>query len=397
MKKDWKYILYISLAIGLFLVVKLTSPKQHNWQITYMHEDTSPYGAYALNELLPSVFNPAPIQHNYETLYEIKDSLKREGNILIISTDFLGDEEDTNALLKHVAAGGAALIAADYFYGYFRDTLQLRVRDYLFNEDGIEIFNQEDSSSLRFVAQYADSAERFLYKRDNVHNYFSQFDTTRTTVLAVNEIDKPVAIRIAWGKGDIILCTTPLAFTNINLLTGDNNRYVSTLLSYLPKTGIVWTEYYHLGRMEVSTPLRFILTNEPLRWAYYVAIVALLIFMIFEMKRRQRVIPVIKPLENTTLEFVGTIGSLYFQHGDHKNIAEKKISFFLEHVRSRYWLTTANLNNEFIANLTHKSGHDEKLVSQLVKLIVQIQRKEKITAEELINLDKQIYGFTARQ
>jgi hypothetical protein len=32
----------------------------------------------------------------------------------------------------------------------------------------------------------------------------------------------------------------------------------------------MWTEYYHLGRMESTTPLRFILTNEPLRWGYYI-------------------------------------------------------------------------------------------------------------------------------
>lgn len=396
MKKDWKYILYLSLAIGLFLVVKLTSPKQHNWRVTYMHVDMNPFGAYALNVLLPSIFNGQNIQHNYETLYEIKDSLKREGNILIISGDFHAGEEDTNALFKHLNVGGTALIAADYFSGHFRDTLQLSVRDHLFDEEGLRIFDQEDTSSVRMATVYADTSQRFYFKRENIPNYFSQFDTTRTTVLAVNEENKPVAIRMQWGKGNLILCTTPMAFTNIYLLAGNNNQYVSSLLSYLPQADIVWTEYYHLGRMEVSTPLRFILMNEPLRWAYYVAILSLLIFMIFEMKRKQRIIPIIKPLQNTTLEFVGTIGSLYFQHADHKNIADKKINFFLEHVRVRYWLSTAKLNDEFISSLSHKSGIDEKYVSQLVKMIVHIQSQKKISANELIKLDKQIHGFTTK-
>lgn len=396
MKKDWKYILYFTLAIGLFLIIKLTSPKQHNWQVTYMHEDMNPYGTYALNMLLPSIFSGENIQHNYETLYEIKDSLKREGNILIISGDFHADEEDANALFKHLDAGGTAFIAADYFSGHFRDTLQLKVRDHLFDEEGLRIFDQEDTSSVRMVTAQADTSQRFYYKRENIHNYFSQFDTTRTTVLAVNDLNRPVAIRMHWGKGNLILSTTPMVFTNIYLLAGNNNLYASSLLSYMPKEDIVWTEYYHLGRMEVSTPLRFILKNEPLRWAYYIAIIALLVFMIFEMKRKQRVIPIIKPLANTTLEFVGTIGSLYFQHADHKNIADKKINFFLEHVRVRYWLSTTKLNDEFISTLSHKSGINEKYVSQLVKMIVHIQSQTKISANELINLDKQIHGFTTK-
>lgn len=396
MKKDWKYILYITLAIGLFLMVKLASPKQHNWRVTYMHEDMNPYGTYALNVLLPSIFSGENIQHNYETLYEIKDSLNREGNILIISGDFHADEEDANALFKHLDNGGTALIAADYFSGHFRDTLQLKVRDHLFDDEGLRIFDQEDTTSVRLVIAHADTSQRFYYKRDNIHNYFSQFDTTRTTVLAVNDLNKPVAIRMYWGKGNLILSTTPMVFTNIYLLAGNNNMYASSLLSYLPKEDIVWTEYYHLGRMEVSTPLRFILMNEPLRWAYYIAILSLLVFMIFEMKRKQRVIPIIKPLANTTLEFVGTIGSLYFQHADHKNIADKKINFFLEHVRVRYWLSTAKLNDEFISSLSHKSGTDEKYVSQLVKMIVHIQSQTKISASELINLDKQIHGFMTK-
>jgi len=75
MRKDWKYILYITAAFGLFIVVKLLSPKQYDWRITYSHEDKNPYGAFALNNLLDSFFPREGIHHSYKTLYEIKDSL----------------------------------------------------------------------------------------------------------------------------------------------------------------------------------------------------------------------------------------------------------------------------------------------------------------------------------
>jgi hypothetical protein len=226
-----------------------------------------------------------------------------------------------------------------------------------------------------------------------MHNYFNTFDTTRTTVLAVNDKNRPVTIRVKWGKGSLILNSTPLAFTNIYLLAGENHEHIATLLSCLPKQDVEWTEYYQVGRMEASSPLRFILSNEPLRWAYYICILSLLIFMVFEMKRKQRIIPIIKPLDNTTLEFVSTVGNLYYQHGDHKNAAEKKINFLLEHIRTKFWLSTTKLNDDFIKSLSGKSGLPIEEITQLVATILRIQSRPQISAFELVDLNEKIEKF----
>ena len=116
MRKDWKYILYISLAFGLFIAVKLISPKTYDWSVTFAHDDKNPYGAYALNELLPGLFPDQKIFHSYKTLYEIKDSLKAKENIIVIGSNFSADKQDTKMLLHHVAQGGSAFISAEYFY-----------------------------------------------------------------------------------------------------------------------------------------------------------------------------------------------------------------------------------------------------------------------------------------
>ena len=336
MKKDWKYILYISLAIGLFVTVKLLSPKQYDWNMTLAHDDKNPYGTFAFNQLLPELFRGNKISHSYKTIYEIKDSLGLRDNIIIISSNFSADSEDCKVLLQHVQAGGTAFISAQYFWGHFSDTLQLETYDYFFRSG--HIFSKRDSSFLKFANIRLDTAQEYFYRRDNIHNYFSRFDTTRTTVIAKNDYNNPVTVRMQIGKGNLILNSTPLIFSNIYLLSSGNHEFVSKTLSYLPANDVTWTEYYQLGRMEVGTPLRFILANEPLRWAYYIAIVSLLLFMIFEMKRKQRIIPIIKPLSNTTLEFVRTIGNLYFQNSEHKSIAEKKINFFMDRLRTKYWL-----------------------------------------------------------
>ena len=76
--------------------------------------------------------------------------------------------------------------------------------------------------------------------------------------------------------------------------------------------------------------------------------------MVFEMKRKQRIIPVINPLANTTLEFVGTIGDLYYQSAEHKNIAEKRIHFLMDQIRAKYWINTDKLDEIFIQTLSPK-------------------------------------------
>jgi hypothetical protein len=115
--------------------------------------------------------------------------------------------------------------------------------------------------------------------------------------------------------------------------------------------------------------------------------------MIFEMKRRQRIIPVIRPLANTTVEFIHTIGNLYFQSGAHKNIAEKKINFFMDQLRSKYWVNTSHLDESFATTLSKKTGKSEEESRSLVRFLNLVRSKDVITAEELMELNKRIERF----
>jgi len=390
MKKDWKYITYLALLAALLVILMLSKSKQYNWAITFSHEDKNPYGTYALNQLFPTVINNK-VHNSYQTLYELKDSLQSQENIFILSSSFSPGKEDTEMLLNYAEKGGTLFISANNFYGHFADTLGLATGDSFFQ--GSSAFIQNDSAALHFVSRAMDSSRQFKFKRGNVHNYFSDIDSVSATVISKNDFYQPITVRIKKGLGEIILNCTPMVFTNIHLLDEDNHEFASASLSYLPQKNTHWTEFYHLGRMEAATPLRFILKTEPLRWAYYLTIVSLLLFMVFEAKRKQRIIPVIKPFANTTLEFVGTIGNLYYQRGDHKNIAEKKIQFFFDQIHSTYFINTNNKDEAYLHLLSKKSGVPEKTVRELLKIVSYISEQEKISASQLISLNELIEKF----
>ncbi len=368
----------------------LSKSKQYDWTVTFSHEDKNPYGTYALNQLLPSVVKNK-VRNSYQTLYELKDSLQSHQNIFILSGRFSPGKEDTEMLLNYAEQGGTLFISANNYYGAFADTLGLATGDSFFL--GSKAFIQNDSASLHFVSRVMDTTRQFRFKRANIHNYFSDIDSVKATVISKNDFYQPVSVRIKKGLGEIILNCTPMVFTNIHLLDNNNHEFASTSLSYLPQKDTYWTEFYHLGRMEVATPLRFILTTEPLRWAYYLTLISILLFIVFEAKRKQRIIPIINPLANTTLEFVGTIGNLYYQRADHKNIAEKKIQFFLDQIHSTYFIGTNNRDEAYLILLSKKSGVPEKTLRELLNMINHITTQEKISSTELTRLNELIENF----
>ena len=395
MNRDKKYIFYIGILLALLAYVFLSRPARYDWSVTYSHQDKNPYGTYAFAQLLPRFFSNHQIRNSYKTLYELKDSLSKQDNLLIISSRFSPDKEDTKVLFTLIESGATAFISADHFGGILADTLGLETADSFFQ--GERAYSIADSAELHFVNSAFDTAQLFSFRRGNIPNYFSRVDSVQASVIAQNDFHQPVTIRIKRGKGNLILNTTPMMFTNIYLMAKENHQLVANSLSYLPANDLLRTEYYHLGRLEVGTPLRFILTTEPLRWAYYITIVTLLFFIVFEAKRRQRIIPLIKPLSNTTLEFVATIGNLYFQRGDHKNIAEKKIQFFFEYVHSHYRIPTHQRDAYFVTALAGKSGVSTEVCERITQLINQISGKDKINKEELITLNGLLDKFQLKK
>jgi hypothetical protein len=395
MTKDWKYIVYISLLGFLLVFVILSKTKEHDWNLHFSHLSKDPYGTYALQELLPGQLKNQKLINSYKTIYELKDSIQFQENILIISSRFSPDKEDAKVLLTMAENGATVFISSSHFTGPFADTLGLATGDSFFQ--GENSLSQTDSASLHFVSPVMDTSRSFYYKGANIHNYFLKIDSVTALVLAKNDFNQPVAVRIQKGRGAFILNCTPIIFTNIYLLANENHDFVSASLSYLPEKDTYRTEFYHLGRMETATPLRFILTNESLSWAYYIAIITLLLFMIFEAKRKQRIIPVIKPLTNTTLEFISTIGNLYYQRGDHKNIADKKIQFFFDYVHAHYFVSTTHRDEGFVSMVARKSGAGEQTVRSLIETINKIHSKEKIEKDELMVLNSLLEKFYVKK
>lgn len=395
MKGERKYYALLMLLAVVVVAVQLFSPRPLDWTPNYLPNNKDPYGAYVTDSLFVSFFGPRKVRHHALTFYEMADSLRPGDNLLSFSDEFSADRESVRVLLQRVSEGSTAFLSAQRFFGLLSDTLRLYTSDVFFSGYASLLKNQGDTTDLKFITSNTQK-RGYYYQLENVSYFFSPDSLLRPAfIMATNAWNKPVTLRIPWGQGSLILNSTPLAFTNNYLLVGRNHEFASQSLSRLPRTTTWWTSYYQFGRMENPSPLRYILSQEPLRWAYYLTMTGLLLFILIEAKRKQRMIPILRPPGNTSLEFVRTISQMYWVAKDHRAIALKKIAYFLDQVRSRYHLPR-EISDDFLRQLTRKSGVDRESVVRLFALIESIQYAAQISEDTLHQLTNEIHKFKNR-
>ena len=104
-------------------------------------------------------------------------------------------------------------------------------------------------------------------------------------------------------------------------------------------------------------------------------------------------IPVLKKPRNDSLDFVETIGRLYYDRKDHKDLAMKMTSYFLDDVRNRFKLSTAVLDDAFTESLQMKSGYPADKLDALMETMRFVTMEPDISEETLYRYHKQLENF----
>lgn len=394
MNSRTKFLFFAIILIGLLAAVELFYPKPVSWRISLSSDDTIPFGTSALRESIDKIFSGNEVTFSRESFY-MMDSILDADAYLVISSSFQAGRDDFESMMDMISQGASVLISAYSFDQALMDSLKITVKDDIIKDlYPSRLIPQEDSSFLEM--RKPRLPEKFIYRRMDAPYYFEidKESNINWQILAQNEEQLPVAVTADFGEGQLILSCTPLIFTNYYLLYTDNYKLTEALLSQLPNGSLHWMEFYSRGRGGPQTPLRYILSTTPLRWAYFITIFGILAFILFEAKRKQRPVPIISPLQNDSLEFIKTVGNLYYEGGDHKNIAEKRIQYLLEFIRSHYHLSTTDIDKEEFQNqLANKSGKPLLNIEALFTMIGILLKKDSIHEDELLILNRKIEAF----
>ncbi len=385
-----KYFWFLTLTIVGYGLFEYYRPKPIDWSPSYSNKDKIPFGTQALYELLPDIFGRQLVESLRVPIYNhlTESKIPAQSNYIFVCQNFSIDKNDRVQLLNYVKKGNNAFISAYDFPDTLLKILNVRAT--------LKAPSLRDTALvMNFVNPAFKKPKGYVFSQDDGRNYFVIKKAENVTVLAQNARNEPIFLKVGYGKGYFYLHNLPLALTNYYALDSVTTDFAFKSLSYLPIKPTYWDEYLKQGRFgdNEQSIFRFVMTQPPLQWAYYLILFGLFVFAVFAGKRTQRIIPMVEVPKNTSLEFVQTIGKMYFQQGDHANIAQKKIKHLLLYIRERFGIRTHDLNDEFKEALTQKTGIPRLDIDVLFGEIAHAERSGIITEYALLSLNRRIEDF----
>ncbi len=407
MKKYLPYIgiaLALVVALSLYLTNKTTESRKLDERFSFNKRDKIPYGLYVAYNGLKEIFPQASVtsERNAPGLWDSLSTYQKGQALVVVSPFFNADDFEMRKLVRFIENGNHVFVSTIKASYYVEKYLSCDIA-YYGNINNV-LYNSllmKDTLSVSLIAPAVKDSVSYTYPGKRLDFSFAGIDEDKTIVLGDNGKGEPNFIQLRIGEGSFNLHLAPMALTNYFLLHKNNIAYYEQVMSSLPSTitKIVWDEYFIRKRPPEESDnnkknwLSVFMQNESLRWALLTAILALLIYVLIEMKRKQRPIPIINPPKNDSLDFVKTIGRLYYDKGDHKNLARKMSAYFLEHIRNRYKLSTTTLDDDFCKRLQYKTGITEEEINRIIQTIHQIENQTAISDEMLAEFHKQLESF----
>jgi hypothetical protein len=432
-------LVFFSILIG---ACNKNGKKVSDWKANFDKKSKTPYGTLLLNKIALEIFDSSALQkkpkdyaNNYNYNYN-----NRTVNIEIAKSYNLSSNEISN-LMTEVKNGHNVLIAASDIDYSLLQKLNLRVyendnivSDLVEAKDFIPLADSSEweinTKDIATVKHYWDSIvdtknygsyhllqhaflqknkQAFAYKNGEVLNKhfieekqsYSDDYYTEKEVLATNHFGYPDCILVRYGKGKIILHCNPDVFLNHFLLQDSNYKYATQLLSLMPrnpaklylntrlKKYATETNEHNNGKSNFTGLLKFPMW----RTALFIAIIGLAMYLIFNTKRRRKIIPELDKLNNTSLEFVETIGQLYYNNQDHKNLGEKMVQHWLENIRTKYKIPTNILDDDWVKLVSNKSGISTSNINEILELVRILKSENYLADEQIVQLYNSIHNF----
>jgi hypothetical protein len=432
MQSDRNRYIAAVLAIALFGAgYYLLKDFFTEWSFNLDKEKKNAYGTFLTYELIRSRFASAgfsEINKNVREKLRTLDKHKTYNYIFINNVPYY-DSATVDTLCRFAEAGSTVFICAEQLHGALKDSvlnktyhLKLRSDIRMRNELSDSNYQLKKFSRFNFYHPSLHTREGYSYylkyRSDTVMHFFNSFavvpDSDQTALIpkgneiwfagleASNDTAPNFAV-LRHGKGQFILLLSAVPFTNYFMRQAYGLEYAEKVFSHLPQQTTIWDDISHTISFDNSledrgdsssgdTPLYFILKHRELRWAWYLTLLGILTYAGFHAKRRQRIIPLLTPKQNTSLQYVDTIGQLYYHETEHGEIAAEMRTQFLNYVRRKYHIILHE-DEGAIRQLALKSGIETEKISSIFLIFNDIIKVRSFDKEKLRNLNQQLEYF----
>lgn len=447
MKSSRNFLFAMLVLFVLFCLLQVNLPKKFVWSPTFSHVDKQPFGCFVFDSVLTQSL-PNGYHVTKKTFFQLdQEHAKEKISVLMVVDQQDLKQLDVKYLCNIARRGGKVMVVASSSFDDGRNadtvvvdelerTFKVRIEDGMYFSlrgilAGLKAHDNDmydtiywNNRETMYAAQsyrmfynmvggtlfvdsvpkvkrlaYTLSTTGYDYKLDSLYvGDFTGFDTIVDEKERIERIDTfaikkvPTAVSVPYGKGEVIFVSSPLLFTNYGMLEGNTSVYIFRLMSYLADLPVYRTEaYVKTDAMLVAeqSPFREFIKRPPLRWALYLALLGVVLFMIFTARRRQRVIPIMSKPANRSLEFIQLIGTLYYQRKDHVDLVRKKFKLFAEELRKTAGVDISDVNTddrEYLL-LAEKTGMNSDRLKKVIRQIRLVLHSEgNISVEEMRSL-----------
>lgn len=447
MKSSRNFLFAMLVLFVLFCLLQVNLPKKFVWSPTFSHVDKQPFGCFVFDSVLTQSL-PNGYHVTKKTFFQLdQEHAKEKISVLMVVDQHNLKQLDVKYLCNIARRGGKVMVVASSSFDDGRNadtvvvdelerTFKVRIEDGTYFSlrgilSGLKAHDNDmydtiywNNRETMYAAQpykmfynmvggtlfvdsvpkvkrlaYTLSTAGYDYKHDSLYvGDFTGFDTIVDEKERIERIDTfavkkvPTAVSVPYGKGEVIFVSSPLLFTNYGMLEGNTSVYIFRLMSYLADLPVYRTEaYVKTDAMLVAeqSPFREFIKRPPLRWALYLALLGVVLFMIFTARRRQRVIPIISKPANRSLEFIQLIGTLYYQRKDHVDLVRKKFKLFAEELRKTAGVDISDVNTddrEYLL-LAEKTGMNSDRLKKVIRQIRLVLHSEgNISVDEMRSL-----------
>ena len=389
MKSSRLFIVVIIAFMVVVILFEMNAPARFNWDDhSQSYKSKQPFGCYVMDSVLR-----ASLPHGYEVIgsdFEqyIGENAKPVKHTFLFTNTFEYFRPDTN-FLKMIEEGNNAIIATDYNISYYDDSTEemgLGYKCYSNNYyyDGDYFSKESLSINASYDTVYWESGEMFAPASYPINSVFCSKELILSSdyrILATlnekhengsdGDVDTVAGIRDC-GKGKIVVVSMPMLFSNYGILNDTIRPLVLRLLSQCSDLPMVRYDPSLMSEMEQDeqedSPLHYLLANRPLRWALYLALTTVILFVLFSARRRQRVIPVIKPPVNHMMDFVKRIGGIYYKRHDNVDLLIKKYVTFGNELRTKAMINVDDYDHidDELQSLSTRTGIPFKELQQQI-------------------------------
>ncbi|MEM6769675.1 MAG: hypothetical protein AAF597_03735, partial [Bacteroidota bacterium] len=232
-------------------------------------------------------------------------------------------------------------------------------------------------------------------------------------ILGFVQYDNINFVRLNWGEGDFYFNTNPISLTNYYLVDSLQRAYAEASLAALGPGPVYWDEYsrvppavarqrnnqrnqnnqrgYNGGRslLKGNEALSYIQQHPALTLAWYTLLFTAVLFLILKGRRRQRIIPIIPPRENSSKRFIDTMSRLVYQGENHGALARQELNSLRYQLNEQYgirWKEGAPPPE----NLADLLGISEEVASRALIEIRIVQKKDYLEASDLMRFHRAI-------